>query len=445
MRASLLVLCIFQLLLLNRCTSFVEPKDKRPNIVLIFSDDQGMNDLSCFGSEIPTPNIDSIAADGMKFNSWYVASSICTPSRFSLMTGKYPSRSKDRLLGPLMFLEKQDHNRGIKKSEVTIAEVLRKSGYDTALIGKWHLGHGTKGALPVSHGFDEFNGHTGGCIDYFTMRYGIQQDWYDGFEHDDTVGYATDIITDKAVDYISKDRENPFFLYLSYNAPHFGKGWDVGRQQVINFMQAKDDDLKDFMHIKDPIRRQFAAMVKTMDDGIGRVLQSLKDQGLDENTLVLFMPDNGGDYKYGGSNEPYRGQKATLFEGGIRVPCVMKFPGVIPSGIATDAQVGAIDLFPTFCQLAGVTFDSFNPDGQVILPVMKGEEQSEREMYFELHHASALRVGNWKYLKNKGEAAMLFNLHEDPYEKVDLSGDKPMIFKRLKARHFELMNEMKPN
>ena len=242
------------------------------------------------------------------------------------LTGKYPSRSEDRLLDPLMFLEEQDLDRGIKKTETTIATVLSESGYATALIGKWHLGHGSRQNLPPNHGFQEFFGHTGGCIDYFTMRYGIKQDWYEGFEHKDTVGYATDIITDRAVDYIDRQKDKPFFLYLSYNAPHFSKGWDVGRQQVINFMQAKDSDLKAVRHIKDPIRRQFAAMVKSMDDGIGRVLNALKSKGLTENTLVIFMPDNGGDYKYGGSNLPLRGQKATLFEGGIKVPCVMQFP-----------------------------------------------------------------------------------------------------------------------
>ncbi|NQZ60264.1 MAG: sulfatase-like hydrolase/transferase [Lentisphaeraceae bacterium] len=183
-KAAKSILLIFITVGFCSCSSVKNELPLRPNILLIFTDDQGMDDLSCYGSEISTPNIDSIAAEGMKFNSWYVASSICTPSRFSLMTGKYPSRSKDRLLGPLMFLGESDKNRGIKKSETTIASVLSNDGYDTALIGKWHLGHGSKDALPPSHGFQQFNGHTGGCIDYFTMRYGIKQDWYDGFKHD---------------------------------------------------------------------------------------------------------------------------------------------------------------------------------------------------------------------------------------------------------------------
>ncbi|MCM8534360.1 MAG: sulfatase-like hydrolase/transferase [Lentisphaeraceae bacterium] len=437
-------LILLSFFLFTSCQIYKEDVAKRPNILLIFTDDQGMNDLSCFGSEIATPNIDSIAKDGVRFTSWYAGSSICTPSRFSLLTGKYPSRSKDRLLGPLMFLEEKDKKRGIKKSETTIASVLGESGYDTALIGKWHLGHGGKEALPGSHGFQKFIGHTGGCIDYFTMRYGIQQDWYKDFEHNDTVGYATDVITDEAVSYISENRKNPFFLYLSYNAPHFGKGWDVGRQQVINFMQAKDTDLKDFQHIKDPIRRQFAAMVKSLDDGVGKVLESLEDNGLRENTLVIFMSDNGGDYKYGGSNKPYRGQKATLYEGGIRVPCVLSFPQMVKPGQVSASFTGALDLFPTFCELAGVDYSKYNCDGQSLVDKLKsGKDLVEREMLFELHGSSALRVGEWKLLDDKQGKLQLFNLKTDPSEENDLSQERAGILDTLKHRQEELLKETK--
>lgn len=445
MRIFVSLCLVLSALLLTGCASSSK-KDPRPNIILIFTDDQGMNDLSCFGSEIKTPNIDSIAVQGAKFTSWYVASSICTPSRYSLMTGHYPSRSKDRLLGPLMFLEEQDKSRGIQQGETTIAAVLGEAGYETALIGKWHLGHGDKKMLPLKHGFQKFIGHTGGCIDFFTMRYGIQQDWYHGNEHKDTVGYATDIITEEAVDFISEDREKPYFLYLSYNAPHFSKGWDVGRQQTINFMQARDEDLKHVQYIEDPIRRQFAAMVKSLDDGIGRVMAALEESGQAENTLVLFMADNGADYKYGGSNKPFRGQKATLFEGGIRVPCVMKFPGIIKAGTVSNDQVGAIDLFPTFCKMAGVNPQKYLPDGHDIMKVLQGGAMPQREMLFELHMASALRVGDWKYYRDKDSGeTMLFNLAEDKEEKYDLSKKNKDMFTRLQKRHDELLKEASAN
>ena len=440
-----ILVCLFVsvFVLFSTGCSSIKKADKRPNIILIYSDDQGMNDLGCFGSEIKTPNLDAIANQGAKFTSWYVASSICTPSRYSLMTGHYPSRSKDRLLGPLMFLDDKDKTRGIQEGETTIASVLGEAGYETALIGKWHLGHGDKKMLPLNHGFQKFIGHTGGCIDFFTMRYGIKQDWYHGNEHKDTVGYATDIISDEAIDFISEDKEKPYFLFLSYNAPHFSKGWDVGRQQTINFMQARDEDLKHVQYIEDPIRRQFAAMVKSLDDGIGRVMEALEESGQADNTLVLFMGDNGADYKYGGSNKPFRGQKATLFEGGIRVPCVMKFPGTIKPGTISNDQVGAIDLFPTFCKMAGVDPKKYRPDGQNIINVLAGKPMIKREMLFELHKESAIRIGDWKYYRNKesGET-MLFNLAEDKEEKYDLSKKNPSIFAKLKARHDVLLKEV---
>ena len=416
----------------------------RPNILLIFTDDQGMNDLSCYGSEIPTPNIDTLATDGMKFNSWYVASSICTPSRYGLITGHYPSRSKDRLLGPLMFLEDRDKTRGIQTGETTIATVLGKSGYETNLIGKWHLGHGDKKRLPTRHGFEHFYGHTGGCVDYFTMRYGIRPDWYQNEKHVDRVGYATTEITDAAVRYLKTDRsqEKPFFLYLSYNAPHFGKGWDVGRQQTINFMQSRESDLKRVVGIDDPIRRQFAAMVLALDDGVGRVLAALNETGLDKNTMVIFMADNGGDPKYGGSNKPFRGQKATLFEGGIRVPCLMRWPGKIKSGSTTEAAVGAIDLFPTFCQMAGVNPAPYKPDGLDLGSLLtKGKIDKDRELLFELHTASALRVGDWKVLQPKEGPAMLFHLGRDPHEQNDLAARESKVLTRLQARRVSLLQQ----
>ena len=438
-------LCISVLTLISAGCSSAQKEDQRPNIILIYSDDQGMNDLSCFGSEIKTPNLDKIADQGAKFTSWYVASSICTPSRYSLLTGHYPSRSQDRLLGPLMFLEEKDKTRGIQQGETTIAQVLGEAGYETALIGKWHLGHGDKKMLPLSHGFQKFVGHTGGCIDFFTMRYGIKQDWYHGNEHKDTVGYATDIISDEAVKFVSEKKEKPYFLFLSYNAPHFSKGWDVGGGQTINFMQARGTDLKRVQYIEDPIRRHFAAMVKSLDDGIGRVMQALEESGEAENTLVLFMPDNGADYKYGGSNKPFRGQKASLFEGGIRVPCVMKFTSVIKPGTVSNDHVGAIDLFPTFCKMAGVDPKKYRPDGQDIMNVLKGSPMPEREMLFELHKASALRMGDWKYYKEKDGAAMLFNLAQDKEEKVDLSKKNPAMFSKLQKRHDQLLKQASAN
>lgn len=416
---------------------------ERPNILLIFSDDQGWGDVSCYESEIPTPNIDSLARDGVKFTNWYVASSICTPSRFGLLTGRYPSRSHDRLLGALMSLGEEDANRGIRDDETTIAQVLKQQGYRTALIGKWHLGHGHVGFLPTSHGFDSFYGHTAGCIDFFTMRYGIKPDWYRNEQVIDESGYATDLITGEAVRFLERQRpDRPFFLYLPYNAPHYGKGYDPGRHEVVNIMQAKPEDLTRVGHIEDPIRRVFAAMVLSLDDGIGRVLAALEQQELQEDTLVIFMTDNGGDPDYGGSSGPLRGEKGTLFEGGIRVPCLMRWPGKLKAGSTCDSVCSSLDLFPTFCRLVGADSSKLPLDGIDLTPqLLEGKPSRNRELFWELSHEAALRSGTWKYLRTSDRNEYLFNVDDDPYEKKNLAEHQHDVFVRLKSRHAQIAQE----
>ncbi len=418
----------------------------RPNVLLIFTDDQGYADASCYGGAIPTPHMDSLAHDGARFTQWYAASSICTPSRFGLLTGRYPSRSRDRLLGPLMFLEGGDKQRGIHPNETTIAQVLGESGYRTALIGKWHLGHGDVGFLPTRHGFKTFYGHTGGCVDYFTMRYGITQDWYRNETYEDTTGYATDVLTEDAVKFLEARRgdDQPFFLYLAYNAPHFAKGWDVGRQQTVNCMQPRGQDMSRVRDIADPIRAQYAAMVLALDDGVGRVLEALERSGHVRDTLVIFMSDNGGDPDYGGSNAPLRGEKATLFEGGIRVPGMMRWPGRIAAGSVVESPTGGIDLFPTLCALAGIDAAPYQPDGIDLSPwILKGKPIAERELLFELHTASALRQGRWKLLRTKAGEEMLFDLVADPSETTNRASQQPEDVSRMKRRLDQLLAQTK--
>lgn len=416
----------------------------RPNILLIFTDDQGINDVGCYGSEIPTPNIGRLASEGMKFEQWYSASSICTPSRFGLLTGQNPSRSKDQLLSALMFMADEHKETGIQQGETTIAEILRESGYDTALIGKWHLGHGGKDLLPTRHGFNSFIGHTGGCIDFFTMTYGNIPDWYHQEVHVSENGYATELITDEAISYL-EDREGedePFFLYLAYNAPHYGKGWSPSNQTPINIMQPQAEDLRRVAGIEDKVRREFAAMTVSLDDGVGKVIEALDANGLSEDTLVVFLTDHGGDPVYGGSNLPYRGDKATLFEGGLRVPCIMRWPGKIEAGSASNVVCSSLDLFPTFCSLAGIAADDLRLDGRNLSSVMiEGTGWSDRMLFWELGvHAelernpwSAVRSGDWKYLHTPNDGEFLFNVANDPYEKRNLMLIEPERFKDLRA------------
>lgn len=428
----------------------------RPNILLIFTDDQGVNDIGCYGSEIPTPNIDRLAKEGVLFENWYSASSICTPSRYGLLTGRNPSRSQDQLLSALMFMADEHKETGIQKGETTIAEHLRQSGYDTALIGKWHLGHGNKSLLPTRHGFNSFIGHTGGCIDFFTMTYGAIPDWYNQEVLVSENGYATELITDEAIEYL-EDRsqdEKPFFLYLAYNAPHFGKGWSPSAQMPVNLMQPQSEDLKRVSSIGDKVRREFAAMTVSLDDGVGRVMEALDEEGLSENTLVIFLTDHGGDPVYGGSNLPYRGDKATLFEGGIRVPCIMRWKGTIKAGGRNESLATSLDLFPTFCEMAGVSVDDERIDGESLYATLHGADtlKDNRAFFWELGaHAelerkpwSAARQGDWKYLETPYDGEFLFNLAMDPYERRNLKDQEPERFQQMRNLRNDLDRKFGP-
>ncbi|MFN7139107.1 MAG: sulfatase-like hydrolase/transferase [Limisphaerales bacterium] len=419
-----------------------EKKD-RPNIVLIFADDLGINDLSSYGSEIQTPHIDSIARNGIKLEQYYVASPICTPSRFGLLTGQFPNRSQDNLVGALMFLLERDDHKGIRQHETTIATVLQKNGYRTALIGKWHLGHNDEDTLPRQHGFDYTYGSHGGCVDYFTMKYGHKPDWFRNAKPLVEKGYATDLISDDAVRYLkNQKKDQPFFLFLSYTAPHYGKGWNEETKELSNILQAKPKDRKRFKHITDTNRLEYAAMVAAMDDGVGRVLETLRKQKLEKNTLVIFTSDNGGDPRYGGSNEPFRGRKAQLFEGGIRVPCVMQWPAKIKPGTVTSQPVTALDFFPTFCEITGSSTEGRPLDGESITALLTEGEKFERDLFWMLPNFHAFRRGDWKYVRTAKED-FLFNLADDPHESKNLAEQKPALLKELKAAHAAIAATMK--
>lgn len=413
----------------------------RPNIVLIFADDLGYGDLSAYGSEIRTPQIDSLARGGAKFESFYVAAPVCTPSRFGLLTGRFPIRSTDNLNGALMFLQARDDRRGIRSHETTIATVLRAQGYRTALIGKWHLGHGEPEFSPLRHGFEHTYGCHGGCVDYYTLKYGEKPDWFRQGEPLVEEGYSTDLLTEEAVRWLNQRRAaEPFFLFLAYTAPHYGKGWDADKKQTTNLLQSKPADRERNAHITAAKRREYAGMVTAMDDGVGRVLEVLRSRQLADNTLVIFTSDNGGDPNYGGHNGPLRGQKGQLFEGGIREPCLMRWPGRIAAGTVITAPVTAIDLFPTFAALAGADVRSYSLDGDDILPVLRGTGTAgpDRALFWQGPRAGALRRGPWKFVR-EADTDYLFNLADDPGEKRDLAAVEPTRLAELKSHHAALL------
>lgn len=409
-----------------------------PNVLFIFSDDQGSHDVGCYGSEIATPQIDSIAKNGVKFTAFYVASPVCTPSRFGLLTGRYPGRAQSELGHALMFLDAKDDVVGIRTNETTIATVLQGRGYHTALIGKWHLGHGAPEFLPNRHGFAYAYGSQGGCVNYETQKYGHKPDWFHNGEPLKEKGYTTDLITADALRYLTARAatNQPFFLYLAYTAPHYGKGWDEKTGKLSNILQAKEKDRARNAAIADPDRREYAGMVTALDDGVGRVLALLREKNLLTNTLVVFACDNGADPHYGGSNEPLRGQKAQLFEGGIRVPCLVQWPGQITAGRVIATPATALDWFPTLAALAGAEAQANPGDGQSLLPLLREENPlPARDLVWTYKNADALRRGDWKYVHTGKDETFLFNLAADPLEQTNLAPARPELVKELEEAH----------
>ena len=392
----------------------------KPNIIWIMADDLGYGDLGCYGAEdIPTPHIDSIAASGVRCETFYAAASTCSPSRASILSGRYPHELG--IGGALMG------EGGMPGDVVTIAEILKSAGYTTGLIGKWHLGY-EGDMLPNRQGFDSFYGHRGGKIDYFTHRDtaqkipGSKEGKHDFYENEKEIfpeGYSTDLFTDRAVSFVEEHKQEPFFLFLSYNAPHYARP---------GVLQAPESYRKKFDQPNPNKQRPiYAAMVNCMDDGIGKLLEAVKRNGLDDNTLIVFVSDNGGDPSNGGYNTPFSGMKWSLKEGGIRVPMIIRWPGKLPAGKTNREIVHMIDMLPTMVAAADLTVPpAAQVRGSDMLPVLKGEATApERPLFF---GKDTVLLGKWKLSK-----ATLYDLEADPQEKSDLAAAHPEVVAKLQA------------
>ncbi len=382
-------------------------------------DDLGYGDLGCYGGkDIPTPHIDSIAKKGVKCDSFYAAAPVCTPSRACILSGRYPEAvgMTEVLMG----------HGGLASGVVTIAEVLRASGYATGLVGKWHLGY-DGASLPNSQGFDQFFGHRGGKIDFFKHTDNAQKaagdpaGRHDFFANEEEIfpqGYSTDLFTKRAIEFVEDHRKQPFFLFLAYNAPHYAKKGTLQAPENYVSRFAKDKS-------KPTDRELYTAMVSCMDDGIGELLACLRRNGLEENTLVVFVSDNGADPGHGGSNKPFSGGKWTTKEGGIRVPMVAQWPGRIPSGTTTADALHMIDFFPTMLSIAGIPKpQDLSLDGVDVLECLKGHcNLPERALFF---GKNTVRKGKWKIAGPR-----LYNLDQDPQEAHDLAKQEPATFQNL--------------
>jgi arylsulfatase A-like enzyme len=420
-----------------------------PNIVLIVSDDQGYPDLGCIGSKpIQTPNLDQLAAEGTRATNFYVTWPACTPSRGSLLTGRYPQRNGlyDMVRNDMVnyghrftadeYAVSPEMTLGLDPKEITIGDMLRTAGYINGVVGKWDMGQ-AKRYLPMQRGFDFFYGHGNNGIDYYTHeRYGIPS-LFRGNDRttEDKGQYITDVFGREALDFLGAHLgKKPVFLYLPFNAPHSAStlAEDNGGQKPG--VQAPEEEVAKYRDVvKDEKLARYFAAVTHMDKAIGGVLKTLDVAGQSDNTIVLFMSDNGGSGN--GGNAPLRGSKSTLWEGGLRVPFILRWPGKVPAGKVTDEFLTTLEIVPTLLAATGaaaptqVTLDGFD-----MLPVLRGEKPSARtEMFWQRRADKAARVGDWKWLDSaKGKG--LYDLATDPGETKDLSQENPEVVKLLQAR-----------
>lgn len=434
------ILIIFLLI-----TGVVQGQDLRPNIVIIISDDQGYQDLGCYGSpDIRTPNLDRLAAEGIRLTNFYAASSACTPSRSGLLTGRYPQRNgtfelfRNNMINygheytEYEYSVSPERILGTDLREVFISEALKPAGYQNGYFGKWDLGQ-LRRFLPMQQGFDDFYGFANTGIDYFTHeRYGVPS-MIDGNEPTtkDKGIYTTELFEREALEFLEHtSRDQPFFLYLSYNAPHNPSNLDP---EIRPFPQATEEFMKMYpggKTRKEKQRQGYAAAVTQMDHSIGNILKEIKEMGVEENTLVIFLSDNGGSA--GARNTPLRGGKARFFEGGIRVPCIIKWPDHVPEGQVSDAFLSALDIFPTVLEAAGVPLPSnITYDGTDILPVLQNKSSTAREsMFWDFRGDQAARFHKWKWVESR-HGSGLYDLSTDISETTDLSARYPDTLKMM--------------
>jgi arylsulfatase A-like enzyme len=448
-------------LLLLFCPPMFAAGPRPPNIVLILSDDQGF-DLACFGKkEFVTPHLDRMAAEGVRGTNFYNTSSVCTPSRSGLITGRYPQRNglftniRNDMVNyghrytPVEYAISPEMTLGLDVREITFGDILRTAGYRNAVFGKWDMGSARR-FLPLQRGFDAFYGHGNNGIDYYTHeRYGAPS-MYRG--NDLTTAekgtYSTEIFRREAVAFIREHRARPFFLYLPFNAPHGASNLEKDSNQV------PEKYLKKYYPDRDPkeARTKYAGMVSAMDEAIGEVFATLRELRLDRNTFVVFFADNG---RNGSQIDgvPLRGGKGSGFEGGLRTPLIAWWPGVLPAGATTHEFLTSLELLPTFAAVAGARIPAgLTLDGFDLLPILQGKAKSPRtEMFWDWPSGfEAARVGQYKWISHvprerRGEVPAqeeLFDLAADPSEKKNLAATRSDLLAQVKARYARWRAEM---
>ncbi len=428
------VLLLPAILLIAATIAAAAEKVRTPNVIVFFSDDQGYDDVSFQGcDEIPTPNIDALAREGVICTDGYVTAHYCVPSRAGLLTGRHQARFGFEISG-------WNKNAGMPVGEKTIADGLTAKGYSTIAIGKWHLGQLPQ-FRPLERGFTDHYGFYGGGRSYLPLAESVgvpfipkdpeAVELYRNLDRVDDPPLVTTAFGEAAVDYIEKHRDDPFFIYLAFNAPHLP-------------LQAPQRDLDRFPNLTGG-RKTYAAMIAAMDDAIGQVTEKLKREELEEETLIFFLTDNGGHTTaVGASNAPLRGQKSTVYEGGIRVPFVVKWTGHLPAGSTYTKPVSSLDIAATSYALASVEVDLEKPlDGVNLIPYLTGANTKlpHQTLYWRIGPDYAMRDGDWKLTAQEGKEEV-YHLSEDISESHNLAQERPEVLAKLQAKYNEWSAQM---
>jgi arylsulfatase A-like enzyme len=411
------------------CNTILPATQTPPNILFILVDDMGFADLSCYGRrEYATPNIDKLATGGMKFTQAYANSSVCSATRTALLTGRYQYRLPVGLEEPLGL-----RDLGMPPDHPTLPSLLKKAGYETMLIGKWHLGNPPNYG-PLKSGYDHFWGLRGGGADYFTHKIGLKEtdptDLWDDDTRIDPKGYMTDLLGDRAIKAIQdySQAKKPFFISMHFTAPHWP--WEGPQDEAVS------RQLTSIYHLDGGSQKTFAAMVTRLDFQIGRILKELETSKIANNTIVVFTSDNGGERF--SDTWPHTGKKTELLEGGIKVPAIVRWPGHIRPGSTTTQTAMSMDWAPTFWDIAGVKPTSdFQPDGISLAPVLTGKAAPiARKLFwrYKVNDQHAMRYGDMKWLKI-GKNDFLFNVVEDPLERANLKQRQPELYKKLVSEY----------
>lgn len=425
---------------------------KKPNVILIYTDDQGSLDLNIYGAkDLHTPHIDALAKRGVRFTQFYAAAPVCSPSRASLITGKYPQRAG---LATNASSEKGGMNQ-MPGTQITMAEMFKDGGYTTGHVGKWHIGY-SESSMPNAQGFDYSYGHMGGCIDnyshYFYWNGPNRHDlWRNGEEIWEDGKFFPDRMVEEVNGFLEKNKAQPFYLYWALNIPHYP-------------LQGQEKWRKYYKDLPSP-RREYAALVSTMDEKVGMVLEKLRALGLEENTIVIFQSDHGHSeeertFGGGGYAGPYRGSKFSLLEGGIRVPAIISWPGTLPQNEVRDQFAVNVDWFPTVAELCDVALPESKIDGKSLVKVIRSSEAASSHESFVWQSGGnkqepqwAVREGEWKLISNpvgngsfEGDSnngkLYLFNIRNDVGEQVNAAEKHPEIVQRLRAKYEAWLSEV---